>query len=541
MIDKTDIIAVDIETTGLKPFDDKIKIISWANNEGVYVSENIDDISYILANKNITKYFHNVIFDVPFLQAKGYEVNNVADTKLLSQVLGKFKDKHTLSEVAKRYLKIDMDKQMQHSKYWQEEITEQHIEYAKKDAEITYKLAITMLTLLEKSTSAIKQEYKRNTSVLNCIIRAKFNGIKFDLHRWELDQYQLEEKLAKISNQMYNEIQNLLNDWVVIPEFININSNIDMLSILKIAKESIKSTEDSVLAQQEVNIPLAKLLRSYRKYKKLLSGNNSFINSIEKDGRIHANWNVYGAETGRMSCSIPNIQQVPKEMKKYFIAEKGNVLISCDYSQIELRVAAVLSKDKVMLSSFEKGEDLHMKTAKAIFNKDVISKEERQIAKTCNFGLIYGMTPVGLVQRLKQKAGIEITKREAKAFINKFFRLYRGIKQWHIKLSTKQKIQSLSGKQWRTKNLSYMQVYNYPIQATAAEGLKEALILLYMSMKDEWKLCAIIHDEIVIEVPKKDSEKATEYVKKCMIEGMGKVLGNISIKVDVKKAISWEK
>jgi DNA polymerase I-like protein with 3'-5' exonuclease and polymerase domains len=242
-----------------------------------------------------------------------------------------------------------------------------------------------------------------------------------------------------------------------------------------------------------------------------------------------------------MSCSNPNLQQLSYEFRKCIKPEAGNKFVGCDYSQVELRAIASLADDRKMINAFKDGKDLHLTTAQLIYGKEKISNEERQIAKTCNFGLIYGMGADGLKRRLKQMVGMDIKLNEARRLRTKFLSSYKGLRRWQEKLLQKNYIKTLGGKRWSTKRLNTQELFNYPVQGSAAEGLKETMIVMEANLPENWKLVAIIHDEILLEVPEAEAESALRGLKKWMVEGMGQIVRDVPIKVDGVIADYWKK
>lgn len=251
------------------------------------------------------------------------------------------------------------------------------------------------------------------------------------------------------------------------------------------------------------------------------------------DGRIHAKWKLNGAKTGRMTCSEPNLQAFPNEIKPYFRAEDGNCLISGDYSQIELRMLAELSGDQHLRRCFKKGMDIHRQTAATIYNipLDKVSDEQRAIAKKVNFGLCYGISANGLSDLLTNKAGVPTTLKEANSLRTAFYKAYPQVLSYHNSLLTAKTITSLGGQEWRDYPSGVARI-NLPVQASAAEGLKEALQLLLDNAPSEAKLVNVVHDEIVVEAPMDIAESTRKLLEECMIDGMRRLGCTVPITVD---------
>lgn len=524
------IVAVDIETAGLNGRTDDIRLISWASEKGNHVSTQVEDVASVLQDEHIKKVFHNAIFDVPFLIQKGYKVANYTDTLVMSRLLNPKENTHTLGNVVGRHLGIELDKALQKAENWQGVIQEQHLEYSKKDAEVTFKVANTMISKLkvQEKMRLLRQE----DAALPCCIRCKVDGIPFNAQAWEKELKN--QEVLKL--QVEQEILKGLNTT------INLNSPLQLKKTLNNRGIMVKSTKDEEIAKFEMQFPILTKIREYRKLNKLVTNaGKKLLEYVDSDGRIRANWQVNGTITGRMTCSSPNIQQVDHRVRPYFQATNGHVFIDCDYSQIELRVVAEIANDQEMIQAFINGEDLHIKTAKMIFGKTDISKEERQIAKTCNFGLIYGMSAQGLQSQLKKTCNLAISEGQAETFRVKFFMLYKGVRRWQEITKQKANISTLGGKTWSTKGLSYFEMFNYPVQGSAAEGLKCAMALLMDKIPDTWKVCAMIHDEILLEVPSEDEQLAKQLVETVMVQGMEKIIKRVPIVAEASSSKTWKK
>ncbi|WP_317119172.1 DNA polymerase [Clostridium neonatale] len=251
-----------------------------------------------------------------------------------------------------------------------------------------------------------------------------------------------------------------------------------------------------------------------------------------------------GAKTGRITCSNPNLQGFPNGIKEFFIPEEGNVFVICDYNQIELRVLAELAGEKNMIKAFEEGKDIHCETAALILqkNKNLIDNAERKLGKKVNFSMIYGVSTYGLTKILN-KEGISVTQSQADYIRTLFYRSYPNIFKLHNILLTADVIKSIGGRCWDYIPKGDVKRLNLPIQASAAEGFKEALALLVESLTEypEWSLVNVIHDEILLEVPIDEAEKAKEILQKSMIQGMKTILKIVPVIVDIKIQDNWKK
>lgn len=303
--------------------------------------------------------------------------------------------------------------------------------------------------------------------------------------------------------------------------------------------------------------PIIEMIERYREVSKLLSTYVDVLPSLaDAHDRIHTTYDQAVAATGRLSSSDPNIQNIPirselgRKIRRSFIADDGFVFLSCDYSQIELRLVAALAKDKAMLAAFDKGEDIHTATASSIWNIPLsdVTKDQRRIAKAINFGLIFGQGSMGL----SQSAGISF--KEAKAFIERYFEVYKGIKQYMVETKAlAQKLGYVETMFGRKRYLPEIQsalpqvraqaermAINMPVQGSEADLIKLAMIEIAKklpSVSPASRMLLQVHDELLFEVPPQDAEKVARFAKDIMehIEKVG-----VKILVEAKVGKNWE-
>ena len=230
-------------------------------------------------------------------------------------------------------------------------------------------------------------------------------------------------------------------------------------------------------------------------------------------------------------------------------APEGRVLVKVDYSQIELRLAAKLWNEPVMLETFREGGDVHATTARSITGKEEITKEERKLAKAVNFGLIFGQGAEALRNYAKNNYGVEMTRSEAERYRSRFFGTYEGIARWHVRTSARidrgeYETRTLTGR-WRRDVRSYTEHLNAPVQGTAADGMKLALALLWERREEcpEAVPVLAVHDDIVVECNEEDAEKAKAWLVKAMKDGMDTVVNvsepRVLIEVEASVAKTW--
>ncbi len=381
------------------------------------------------------------------------------------------------------------------------------------------------------------------------------SGISLDIVCLQRIGKELEEEIGEIEKEIRKEIG----------EEINLNSSVQVGNFLaeklgvplKKTKTGRFATNESELLQHAVQFPFIKKLLAYRELSKLLSTYvESLINKADESGRLHTTYNQVFVSTGRLSSSNPNLQNIPvtsdygRKIKACFVAEKGKVLLSFDYSQQELRILAHLTGEKKLINAFRENRDIHQTTASQLFSVpyEKVTKEQRMIAKTINFGIIYGMSSYGMSMNLT------IPVEEAQAFIDAFYANYPAIKRYYDQYLKEGKIngyvETLLGRrrfvfaypaQKFIDNSMRRVLMNFPIQGTAADLTKTAMVRIQKEILDNdpnLKMLLQIHDDLVFEVID-DKEKISEIVPRiknimCSVYPL-----SVPIEVSAKKGKNW--
>jgi len=372
------------------------------------------------------------------------------------------------------------------------------------------------------------------------------------------------KELEKMSEAMDKEVRRLETEiWKLAGLEFNVNSPPQLAEILfdklnlqanpRRGRAKARSTAADVLEELSAQHPLPAKVIEFREVSKLKS---TYVDALPKlihpeTGRLHTSFSQTGAVTGRLSSSDPNLQNIPirtelgRQIRAAFVAEKGKVLLSADYSQIELRVMAHFSRDPVLVEAFRNGEDIHARTAQEVFGVGPLGQtaEHRRAAKAINFGIIYGLSPFGLAQQL----GIE--QKEAAQFINAYFARYRGVKEYldNILAETRRTgvaktmfgrirpIPEITSPQVQLRNFAERTALNSPLQGTAADLIKLAMINIDRRLTEEEfeaKMILQVHDELLFEAPVKESAKLRKLVKEEM-EGVHKLAVPIVVEIGV--------
>ena len=370
--------------------------------------------------------------------------------------------------------------------------------------------------------------------------------------------------LDKMSHAMEKEVRRLEKEiWKLAGSEFNVNSPTQLAEILfgklnlqpnaRRGKAKARSTAADVLEELSAQHPLPAKIIEYREVSKLKS---TYVDALPKvihpeTGRLHTSFSQTGAATGRLSSSDPNLQNIPirtelgREIRAAFVAEAGKILLSADYSQIELRIMAHFSRDPVLVEAFRNGEDIHARTAQEVFGVGPLAQtaEHRRAAKAINFGIIYGLSPFGLAQQL----GIE--QKEAAQFINAYFTRYRGVKDYLDKILADTRttgvaktlfgrirpIPEINSPQVQLRNFAERTALNSPLQGTAADLIKLAMININRRLAEEKleaKMILQVHDELLFEAPTKERAKLAKLVQEEM-EGVYKLAVPIVVEIGV--------
>jgi len=370
--------------------------------------------------------------------------------------------------------------------------------------------------------------------------------------------------LQKMSESMEKEVRRLEQDiWKLAGNEFNVNSPTQLAEILfdklnlqgpaRRGKAKARSTAADVLEEMADQHPLPAKIIEYREVAKLKS---TYVDALPhlihpQTGRLHTSFSQTGTATGRLSSSDPNLQNIPirtelgREIRAAFVAEKGKVLLSADYSQIELRIMAHFSKDAVLVEAFRNGEDIHARTAQEVFNVGPLAQtaEHRRAAKAINFGIIYGLSAFGLAKQLG------IAQKEAAQFIAAYFARYRGVKEYldNVLAETRKTctaktlfgrirpIPEINSPQVQLRNFAERTALNSPLQGTAADLIKLAMIAIDRRLREEKlkaRMILQVHDELLFELPTQETD-ALEKIVRHEMEHVHELLVPLAVEVCV--------
>ena len=535
--------------------------------EGIPEQLSLETVAKILGDaisKNQTKLVgQNLKFDLPILNRHGIKITEfLGDTMLMSYVLNSTGTRHGLDKMAMYYLQYQPMKYEEVAGSASKQINFAQVEipaatfYAAEDADITFRLFNLLDKKLKEEPKLVNLLQTLEYPMLQSLLRVETNGAKIDTQM--LAEYSTElglkiDELSKTAFEMAGEEFNMDSP----KQLVEILYNKLELPVLKKTPKGQPSTNEDTLQRLAEEYELPKVIIKYRGLAKLKSTYTDSLINIQHPNtkRIHTSYQQAVTSTGRLSSTEPNLQNIPiktaegRKIREAFIAEAGNVLISADYSQIELRIMAHLSGDKNLTHAFNNNIDVHSATASEIFNVSLeeVTSEHRRSAKAINFGLIYGMSAFGLTRQLG------IPRHEAQAYLDTYFERYTGVREYmdstkelakknlyvETILGRKLHVAAINDSNGLRRQAAERAAINAPLQGSAADIIKKAMIDV-----DEWigednpniKMIMQVHDELIFEVKKDFAEEALTHVISLMERA---VKLDIPLIVDANQGSNW--
>ena len=553
------VVGLDIETAGpnpLVPHQGRIRLVQLASAEDVLVVDMdkvaaIDILHDILTDPKTLKVIHNAKFEVKFfLHCHHLVIKPLFCTYLASKLLAKGQAaRHSLEETVRRYLGESMDKRLQNSD-WSGNLSEEQIQYAARDASI-------LLPLHQRMAEQLGQEKLRKVSQLEFrtvvpVAAMECRGLAIDRQRIDRVAKDLRRRIGDLETKILEELHG--PDALPGMNLLNLNAPEQVKEALQLRGIQVPDTTDARLRPLASQYPFIADLLQFRHLTKMLSGGLKPLleHTLPETGRVHANYHQIASASGRFACSEPNVQQVPREREVRACIQPGPgyTFIVADYSQVELRVAAGLSGDALMLDAYSKGGDLHRLTAALTMGKPVeeVTNQERQAAKAINFGLIYAMGPRGLQQSAHASYGVDMSLEEATLFRNRYFSNYQGIAAWQRHMEKKghqqRYVRTAAGRirAYGDEDIRITELFNTPVQGTAAEGLKSAMCIFWDRVQEtglDAAIVAVIHDEVIVEVKKEQTESARKVLVEAMVQGIQWLVPEVPFAVDAEIGESW--
>jgi DNA polymerase-1 len=545
-MDESVLVGLDVETTGLDPRVDCVRLLSLATARGTFLVDAFavdpGPLWDVLAEKTLIG--HNLAFDLSFLDALGFSPGPVGDTMLLSRLLhGTRKPKgfHGLEAVAERELGRTLDKSLQSSD-WSGPLTAEQLAYAAADVDVLVPLHEALVGKVHGA--GMEKVAEIEARCLPAVAWMAGAGAPFELPAWEARAAEAEAAAKDLARQM-DAAAPPREGFLFRDGAWNWFSPVQVKEAFALLGVPLGATDDDTLAAADH--PLAELLRRHRAASKLVSTYGpGWVKGAYRQGRLYAGWVQIGADSGRMACKAPNLQNLPRDprYRACFRAPEGRVLVKADYSQIELRIAAKVSGDKALLEAYRRGDDLHTRTARSVLGIEDVTKQHRQLAKALNFGLLYGMGAKGFRKYAKAEYGQDLTEDQAAAYRAAFFRAYPGLAAWHRRVGATGKraveTRTLAGRR-RLGVERYTEQLNSPVQGTGADGLKLALALLW-ERRDQCPGAVpvlVVHDEIVVECDAAQADAVSGWLRAAMVDAMTPLIEPVPVEVEVRIARTW--
>jgi len=559
-LDECKVYAIDTETDSLDTVTANLVGISLSVEEGAgcYIpightyegcsdQPSLDLVIEIIGNaieRNKEKAVgQNLKFDIPILSRHKIQLDKFhADTMLMSYVLNSTATRHGMDKLASYYLDYETIKYGDVAGTASKQISFSEVEidvatnYAAEDADITLRLYNKLEGLLEDKPTQKKLLEDIEYPLVHVLSKVEQNGAKIDKEKLAAHSEELGEKISDLSSQAFK----------IAGEEFNLDSPKQLLEILyeklklPVLKKTPKgqpSTNEETLQRLSEEYELPKIILQYRTLAKLKSTYTDSLIKIENPAtqRIHTSYQQAITSTGRLSSTEPNLQNIPiktsegRRIREAFVPEKGNVLISADYSQIELRIMAHLSKDKNLTNAFNKGLDVHSSTAAEVFGVNIenVTDEQRRSAKAINFGLMYGMSAFGLTRQL------DIPRADAQKYLDTYFERYTGVKDYMANTKAQAKedmfVETIMGRRLYLNEINAANglrrqaaeraAINAPLQGSAADIIKKAMIDINAFLHNELpetKMIMQVHDELIFETPKANAAEILTLMKGMM-------------------------
>ena len=542
-------VALDIETygNGLNPWRGDIRLLSLAIPDHPAWLLDLKAIGYDLGELGECLQQHQVIahnakFDLLWLLHKcGLRFNNVFCTLTASRLLsnGKRELRNDLYTCWERFLGLPPGNDQGKSDWGGMLLTEDQLEYAALDV-------LHLHRLKDKQSEAIAAEQlervlELENRLIPVVVKMENRGFKINRDRLVGIMEDYSAELAEAGREIGDELG----------QQVNLNSPKQLKEIL--ATKGLTLPNTSVQTLTESGHHLADGILNYRSAKKQMEQAETTLKAIENDGRIHALFEPTGTNTGRFSSKRPNLQNIGRgKLRTCFVPDEGNRLVVADYSQVELRIAAAIAEEVRMIQAYAQGSDLHRQTASIVLGKPVedVSKEDRQLAKAVNFGLLYGQSAKGLVRYAETSCGVKLDIEKARQIRRKFFDEYKHLREWHSQaekdagsncevLSTK-----LGRKPWLPMEgdvrwQRFTALLNAPVQGGAADVIKTAITALQAKLPEDAGLVSTVHDELIVEVPLKDAETVKKLVEGVMLESAASLYPAVIFEVEAHICEDW--
>ena len=581
ILEEKTVIAVDTETSSLNPLETDLVGVSFSygpnkacyiplahKEKGLKKEIVLKKIKPLLEDPSIKKVGQNIKFDFIVLKQNGIEINSIEDTMLISYTLDAGINRHnmdTLSEIHLGHKPISFKELVGTGKNklnFSDIELSKATEYAAEDADVTLRLYENLKERLDEEKLNKIYEYFEKPMV-KLLSKLEFNGIKVDANHLKKLSTKFEIKLKKIEKDIYALAGREFN--IASPKQLGeiIYNELKIAKLKKTKKGSLATNANVLEDLAFTGHKFPNLVLEWRQVSKL---KNTYTDALQqhisfKTKRVHTSFLLAATNTGRLASSDPNLQNIPiksedgREIRKAFIADKGNILISADYNQIEMRILADMADVKALKKAFKNDEDIHSLTASQVFNVPInkVNEDLRRKAKAINFGIIYGITQYGLAKQ------ISVSNHEASDFINSYFKKFPEIKDYMnstIKsCRTKGYVNNIFGrrihlrgindKNFSVRSFQERAAINAPIQGSAADIIRLAMIKLDQLAENDKKFKARmllqIHDELIFECSKDDKIYVQKIIKNAMtsVSSSDYHMFSIPLNVGINSGLNW--
>jgi len=517
----------------------------------------------ILENPAIGKIGQNIKYDCHIFIGEGIYLQGIAhDTMLQSYVLNSTASRHNMDDLAKYYLNRDTihfedvaGKGAKQIIFDQVEIG-QATEYAAEDADITLQLHQHLSLLLQPDRRLNDVYLEIEMPLVEVLLKVEQNGVLVDQGLLQKQAVEVDRQLGQIETDIFAKADEVFN--LSSPKQIQVILYDKLeLPVLRKTPKGQPSTAEDVLEELAHDYEIPALILEHRGLNKLKT---TYIDKLPQEidlrtGRVHTSYQQAVASTGRLSSTSPNLQNIPirtaqgRRIREAFVADAGNQILALDYSQIELRIMAHLSKDENLLRAFELRQDVHRATAAEVFGESVdrVSDDQRRAAKAINFGLIYGMSAFGLGKQLN------ISRKEAQLYVDTYFERYPGVRRYMEETKERARdqgyVETVFGRRLYLPDINARNAVqrqyaertaiNAPMQGTAADIIKRAMIDVHRWLiddGDQTRMIMQVHDELVFEVAEVDVERTRKTVVRLMKQA---ATLSVALEVDAGVGKNW--
>jgi DNA polymerase I-like protein with 3'-5' exonuclease and polymerase domains len=546
-------VALDLETygprksDGLDPWAGDIRLLSLCVEGHEPWILDLRAIGYDLgelktALESVEIIAHNAKFDLLWLRVKcGLRATRVFCTLVAARLLvAGTKPGNDLDKCLERYLGIEPAPDHSRSDWGSMFLDEDQLAYAARDVLHLQALSNKLWGLLESDQLDVVGRLEFD--LVPVIVEMEAAGIAVDKAKLR----EIETRARSSASDHAGMLRQKLN----LPK-LNPGSPQQLLEALKAAGIEVENTNEETLKAADDG-EIIPLILEFRGAEKLAQQAASLLECVKQDGRIHGRFDPTGTATGRFSSKDPNLQNIGRgELRTCFVPEPGNKLIVADYSQIELRAAAVIAGETKMIEAYKNGVDLHKQTAAEVLNKPLeeVTKQDRQISKSANFGLLYGQSAPGLVRYAASSYGVQMELDQAEQIRRQFFRTYGHLRQWHGESRNKadagaREVRTVLGRRRLLPETAsewerFTALVNTPVQGGCADGMKQALVLIAQQLPAEARLISTVHDEVLVEAPEAMANEVRDLVQAIMIEAMAALFPQVPIEVEAGSCSNW--